>query len=106
MSGFSLFARLTVGFLLVGSIPAAAQWKDADPVTDVQREPDGIRFVVKSGVMKLQVCSDSIIRVLYTRRPSFPDAQTTWLSRRTGPPPSGQCNLVKTQLLFPQIACK
>ncbi len=40
-----------------------------DPVTDVQREPDGIRFVVKSGVMKLQVCSDSIIRVLYTRQP-------------------------------------
>ena len=74
MSGFSLIARLTVGCLLVGSVPAAAQWKDLDPVTNVQREPDGVRFVVKSGVMKLQVCSDSIIRVLYTASQSFPDA--------------------------------
>ena len=48
--------------------------EDLDPVTNVQREPDGVRFVVKSGVMKLQVCSDSIIRVLYTASQSFPDA--------------------------------
>src|SRR6476620_7750348 len=86
MSGFSLIARLAVGFLLLGSVPAAAQWKDLDPVTDVQREPDGVRFVVRSGIMKLQVCSDSIIRVLYTASQSCPNAPDYVVIKKNWPP--------------------
>ena len=72
-SALSQFFRLTIALLLVASHPASAQWQDLDPISDVQRESDGIRFTVKSGSLKLQVCSDSIIRVLYSTAQTFPN---------------------------------
>jgi len=45
---------------------AAAQWNPWNPVVSLQKEPDGVRFTLLKGVMRLQVCSDSIIRVRYS----------------------------------------
>ena len=45
---------------------AAAQWNPWNPVVSLQKEPDGVRFTLLNGVMRLQVCSDSIIRVRYS----------------------------------------
>src|SRR5215472_8513607 len=55
---------LPVLFLLV-CFPSviAAQWNPLNPVVSVQKEPDGVRLTLQKGVMRLQVCSDSIIRV-------------------------------------------
>ena len=72
-SAFSLIFRLTIALLLVAPHPASAQWKDLDPISDAQRESDGVRFTVKSGTLKLQVCSDSIIRVVYSTAQTFPN---------------------------------
>jgi len=44
---------------------ATAQWNPLNPVVGAQKEPDGVRFTLQKGVMHLQVCSDSIIRVRY-----------------------------------------
>ncbi|HYT23163.1 MAG TPA: TIM-barrel domain-containing protein, partial [Candidatus Polarisedimenticolia bacterium] len=38
----------------------------------MQRESDGVRLTLQSGVMRLQVCSDSIIRVRYSPTPTVP----------------------------------
>ena len=43
-----------------------------NPVRDVHQETDGALFSMGSGTLKIQVCSDSIIRVLYSPAASFP----------------------------------
>ena len=59
--------------LLYAATNATAQWNELNPVTDVRKEADGVLFTMKTGAMKLQVCSDSIVRVLYSPTMSFPD---------------------------------
>src|SRR5215469_4781545 len=64
---------LPVLFLLV-CFPSviAAQWNPLNPVVAVQKEPDGVRLTLQKGVMRLQVCSDAIIRVRYSPTESAP----------------------------------
>ncbi len=57
-------------FLLV--VPAVAQWAPLNPVQGIQERPDGLTFTMKSGVLKLQVCSDSVVHVLYSATAAFP----------------------------------
>src|SRR5215472_18636640 len=51
---------------------ADAQWNLLNPVVSVQKEPDGVRLTLENGVMRLQVCSDSIIRMRYSPAESVP----------------------------------
>ena len=51
---------------------AQAQWMPMNPVRQVQQQPDGVLFSMGTGALKVQVCSDSIIRVLYSPTDSFP----------------------------------
>ena len=59
-------------FLLLGRGAAHAQWAAMNPVTGVQQLGDGVLFTQASGVLKVQVCSDSVIRVLYSATSTFP----------------------------------
>jgi alpha-D-xyloside xylohydrolase len=47
------------------------QWTPLNPVVSSQQEPDGLLLKMQSGALKLQVCSDSIVRVLYSPTGSF-----------------------------------
>jgi len=63
--------------VLLGSsvfVPARVQgqWNPVNPVTGFERQADGMRLALEKGVMRLQVCSDSIIRVRYSLAPSAP----------------------------------
>ena len=49
-----------------------AQWTPLNPVRNVQQQADGAVFTMGTGTLKIQVCSDSIIRVLYSPTASFP----------------------------------
>ncbi len=55
-----------------------------NPVVAIQPQVDGVAFLMKSGVLRLQVCSDSIVHVLYSPTsspPSHPDPvviRTNW----------------------------
>ena len=51
-------------FCLTASI-AIAQWIPDNPVTAVEKQPDGLLFTMQQGKLKLQVCSGSIIHVIY-----------------------------------------
>jgi alpha-D-xyloside xylohydrolase len=51
---------------------ASAQWNPLNPVVSAQRESDGVRLTLQSGVMRLQVCSGSIIRVRYAPTSAVP----------------------------------
>jgi alpha-D-xyloside xylohydrolase len=50
---------------------AAAQWTPRNPVTAVQPQSDGVVFTQQIGMLKIQVCSDSIVHVLYSASSSF-----------------------------------
>jgi alpha-D-xyloside xylohydrolase len=65
--------------------PATAQWTAVVPVTNVAKDVDGLRATFQSGaVLKLQVCSDSIVHVLYSPNGTFPNrpdyvvTKTSW----------------------------
>ncbi len=48
-----------------------AQWTPRNPVTAVQQQADGVLLTMGTGTLKLQVCADSIIHVLYSATASF-----------------------------------
>jgi len=53
-----------------------AQWTPRDPVTGFEQQSDGVVFTLQSGSLRLQVCSDSIIHVLYSAKgfsTAYPD---------------------------------
>lgn len=70
----TLFAVLLFT-LIFGNLPARAQWNPLNPVTDFKQQKDGLQFTRKSGVMKLQVCSDSIVRVIFSPASTVPNLQ-------------------------------
>lgn len=58
--------------LLVLATAAHSQWNALNPVTGTQQQPDGVQFQLQAGIMRIQVCTDSIVHVLYTPTSSFP----------------------------------
>jgi alpha-D-xyloside xylohydrolase len=71
------FKRSVFGVLvtLCLSLAAHAQWSPANPVKDVQQQSDGVQFAMGTGTLKLQVCTDAIIHVLYSPTASFPNTK-------------------------------
>src|SRR6185437_5124836 len=52
---------------------ASSQWIPANPVTKVEKQPDGLLFTMQTGKLKLQICTDSIVHVVYA--PVWPPPQ-------------------------------
>src|SRR5579864_6720036 len=68
---YRLLYSLTAVCLLFSPL-AQAQWTPMNPVKKVQQEADGVVFSMGTGTLKIQVCSDSVVRVLYSPTNSFP----------------------------------
>jgi alpha-D-xyloside xylohydrolase len=70
--------------LLATARDASAQWIALNPVTRVQKQAEGVDFTMQSGTLRIQVCSDSVIHVLYSPTASFPNTpqyvvtKTSW----------------------------
>ena len=52
---------------------AHAQWGPLNPVVNAEQTTDGVVFKMQSGLMKLQVCSESVVRVIYSPGIEFPN---------------------------------
>jgi alpha-D-xyloside xylohydrolase len=50
----------------------SAQWNPLNPVQSWQTDLAGVTFVLERGALRFQVCSDSMIRVLYSPQHEFP----------------------------------
>ena len=79
------------GFCLFGLLPtirAKAQWIPANPVTHIEKQSDGVLFTLETGTLKLQICTDSIVRVIYAptwplhKRPDYVVTKTDWPSSK------------------------
>src|SRR5258708_25806413 len=70
--------RLRVLFLcliaLVAFFPAASQakWHPLNPIRSVQQKPDGVTLLLEKGALRFQVCTDAMVRVLYSPEREFP----------------------------------
>ncbi len=65
---FTLVILFAFGFVSA----AIAQWAPMNPVVALQPRADGVVFTMSSGTLRLQVCSDSIVHVLYSPSAAFP----------------------------------
>src|SRR5882724_6175652 len=82
--------RVPVQFILLCALvllpgkAANAQWAPRNPVNTFQQQPDGVLFTMMSGTLKVEICSDSIVRVRYAATSSFSDlpdyviTKTSW----------------------------
>jgi alpha-D-xyloside xylohydrolase len=52
---------------------AFAQWAPMNPVVSFQKQLDGLLFAMKIGTLRVQVCSNTIIRIRYSATSSIPD---------------------------------
>jgi alpha-D-xyloside xylohydrolase len=87
---FSLhpYKYLTILFLL--SLYAAppslkAQWVPLNPVTGAETQPDGVVLVLHSGFLRFQVCSDSIVHVVYSIERSVPQRADFLITKKSWP---------------------
>jgi len=81
-----LISILAVFFLFMFcTSAAAAQWTAMNPVKTFQQEPDGVVFTMGTGTLKVQVCSDSVIHVLYSATASFPKREDLVVIKQTWP---------------------
>jgi alpha-D-xyloside xylohydrolase len=84
MPGRTLTAMLSGMCAVLITAPASAQWTPSNPVTALERQPDGVLFTMKQGVLKIQVCTDRILHVVYSpsssgpTRPNVVVAKTAW----------------------------
>jgi len=65
-------------------LPVPAQWNPLNPVINVRQQPDGALITLKTGFLRLRVCTESIVRVVYSleadipTRPDFIVTKTDW----------------------------
>jgi len=63
------FLRL-VPLVLIGSVeiatPSGAQWNPLNPVESFHKDSDGATIFLKKGALRFQVCTDSMVRVLFS----------------------------------------
>ena len=71
---FATFAGYIAIIMLSLSVAADAQWKDLNPVTGFQKNATGVQFQMKSGTLRLDVCTDSIIHLRYAPVSAIPDS--------------------------------
>ena len=57
--------RAALFFMAVAS-PLQAQWVPLNPVNSVDQQPDGVVLTLQAGFLRFQVCSDSIVHVIYS----------------------------------------
>src|SRR5260370_28820467 len=79
-------SALVLFFSFVWLLPAFGQWTPLTPVTSVTQDADGVRAVFQSrAVLKLQVCTGSVIHFLYSPTGKFAQ-QTNYVVTKTSWP--------------------
>ena len=82
-SPFSRFAPF-LGLFLFTASPISAQWIPLNPVKSAAVESDGVLLRLETGYLRFQVCTDSIVHVVYSldrevqKHPDFLVVKTDW----------------------------
>jgi alpha-D-xyloside xylohydrolase len=71
----TLFSRL-FGFAAIFfalTAPCWAQWIPLNPVKSAEPQPDGVVVVLENGYLRFQVCTESMVRVMYSLERTVPE---------------------------------
>ncbi len=79
-----------IGFLCLAAIlvlpgAARAQWVPVNPVINVQQQPDGALLQLQRGYLRFRVCTDAIVRVIYSLEASVPERTDFLIVERAWP---------------------
>jgi alpha-D-xyloside xylohydrolase len=64
----------------------SAQWNAQNPVVSTKQQQDGVVLGMRVGTLRLQVCSDSIVRVTYAPGSALPDSPQNVITKTSWPP--------------------
>jgi alpha-D-xyloside xylohydrolase len=84
-SFFNRYAPLFLLFFLAVAPSLMAQWVPLNPVISVDPQPDGIVLVLHSGFLRLEVCSDSIVHVVYSKERDLPQRTDFLVTKKSWP---------------------
>src|SRR5580692_11107704 len=88
ISSFKLLKYLSpvsLLFFLTTAPYLSAQWVPLNPVTSADQQLDGVVLVLQSGFLRFQVCSDSIVRVLYSLQRDVPQRTDFLVTKKSWP---------------------
>ena len=74
--------------LLLVTATASAQWIPLNPVQNTKQQADGALFEMQTGLLRVQICTDSIVHVVYSPNSSFPNekdyvvTKESWVASR------------------------
>src|SRR5450432_1554775 len=73
--------------LLLSAFPGVgrAQWNLLNPVTEFKKDSGGLTFSMNTGILRLQVESDSIVRVTYTLTATPPETRQFMVTKQSWP---------------------
>jgi alpha-D-xyloside xylohydrolase len=78
-------APLFLLFYLTVAPSLLAQWVPLNPVTSAEPQSDGVVLVLQSGFLRFQVCSDSIVHVVYSKEREVPQRTDFLVSKKSWP---------------------
>src|SRR5690242_3711382 len=70
---------------LIAAPSLLAQWVPINPVDAVEPQPDGVVLVLKTGFLRFQVCSDSIVHVVYSLEREVPQQPDLAIIKKSWP---------------------
>ena len=72
-------------FLSLTSPSLRAQWVPVNPVLAVEPQADGVLLVLKTGFLRFQVCSGSIVHVVYSIDRNVPPHPDLMIVKKSWP---------------------
>jgi alpha-D-xyloside xylohydrolase len=85
---YKYIAPVVLLFFLAAAPSLLAQWVPLNPVISAETQTDGVVLVLQSGFLRFQVCSDSIVHVVYSIERDVPK-RTDFLVTKISWPKAG-----------------
>ena len=70
-------------FLCAVFSTANAQWEPMNPVTAVHQQKEAAVFTLQTGTLKIQVCSDSVLHIVYSATATFPEREDYVITKKS-----------------------
>jgi alpha-D-xyloside xylohydrolase len=85
LHAYKYIALLFLLLSLAAAPSLMAQWVPLNPVTSADPQPDGVVLVLQTGFLRFQVCSDSIVHVVYSIERDIPQRTDFLVTKKSWP---------------------
>ena len=85
MRSFQIWPLVFVSAALFYASSLSAQWRPLNPVKTAEAQPDGALLTLENGFLRFQVCSDSVVHVVYSLTRTVPEHPDFLVIKKTWP---------------------